>query len=326
MPAYLLRKLLYAIPILLGVNLLLFFLFFVVHSPDSMAERILGEKRVTPQQVAAWKHENGYDLPRLFNAAAPGAGKVTQTIFWKKCMPLFRLDFGRSDLNGAPISREILSRIGPSLAITVPMFLLSLAACTVVAMLVAFRRGSYLDVTVLVACVGLMSVSVLFYIVGGQFLLAKYLRLFPISGFDAGAAGVKFLVLPVVIGVLSGLGGSIRFNRAVFLEEVNRDYVRTARAKGLGEGAVLFKHALKNALIPILTSVVVTIPFLIMGNLLLENFFGIPGLGGYLVDAFNKLDFAAVRAMVFLGSLLYILGLLMVDVMYTVVDPRIKLE
>ena len=325
MTSYILRKLLYAIPILMGVNLLLFFLFFVVHSPDDMAKTILGEKRVTQRQIDGWKHEHGYDLPRLFNAGAPGAQKLTQTIFWQKCMPLFRMEFGRSDLNGAPIAQEIRSRIGPSLAITVPMFTISLVACAVVAMFVAFYRGSYVDGAALVICVLMMSISILFYIVGGQFVLAKYLKLFPISGFDTGVAGIKFLVLPVVIGILSGLGGNIRFDRTIYLEEVNRDYVRTARAKGLGEGAVLFKHALKNALIPILTSVVVTIPFLIMGNLLLENFFGIPGLGCYMVDAFNQQDFAAVRAMVYLGSLLYIAGLLMVDVLYTVVDPRIKL-
>jgi peptide/nickel transport system permease protein len=133
------------------------------------------------------------------------------------------------------------------------------------------------------------------------------------------------VVLPILIGFIAGLGGSIRYDRTIFLEEINKDYVRTARAKGLGEGTVLFKHALKNALIPILTSVVVTIPFLIMGNLLLEAFFGIPGLGGYLIEAIQKQDFAVVRAMVYLGSVLYIAGLILVDISYTLVDPRIRL-
>jgi len=136
----------------------------------------------------------------------------------------------------------------------------------------------------------------------------------------------KFLVLPVGIGLISGIGGSVRYYRTIFLEEINRDYVRTARAKGLGEGAVLFKHALKNAMIPILTNVVVSIPFLIIGSLLLENFFGIPGLGSYLIEAIAKQDFMVVRAMVFLGSVMYIVGLIGVDISYTIVDPRVRFQ
>ena len=152
------------------------------------------------------------------------------------------------------------------------------------------------------------------------------LRLFPISGYDTGVNMLKFVFLPAVIGVISGIGTGVRFYRTIFLEEVNRDYVRTARAKGLGEGVVLFKHALKNAMIPILTSVVLAIPFLFMGSLVMENFFSIPGLGSFTIDAINAQDFAIVRSMVYLGSVLYIVGLLLTDISYTLVDPRIRLR
>jgi len=326
MTAYFLRRLLHAIPILIGVNLATFSLFFLIQTPDDMARSILGDRRVDRAMIEQWKSERGYDLPRLWNPAASGAGRLTRTIFWTKSMPLFAMEFGRSDLDQHAIGEAIVERIGPSLYVTLPMFAISLAAAIVMAMVVAFHRGTSLDLAGLVACVALMSISLLFYIIAGQFLFARVLRLFPISGYDSGWSGLKFVMLPVVIGVLSGLGGHVRYYRTVFLEEINKDYIRTARAKGLGEGAVLFRHALKNAMIPILTSVVVTIPFLIMGNLLLENFFGIPGLGNYAIEAIRKQDFAVVRAMVYLGSALYIGGLLLVDLSYTLVDPRVRLE
>ena len=171
-----------------------------------------------------------------------------------------------------------------------------------------------------------MSISALFYIIGGQFLISKLWHLVPISGYQPGGIEmVKFLVLPVIIAVIGGIGSGTRWYRTVFLEEINKDYVRTARAKGLSELRVLFKHVLKNAMIPILTGVVVVIPLLFMGSLILESFFGIPGLGSYTIDAIRSQDFAIVRAMVFLGSVLYIIGLLLTDISYTIVDPRIRL-
>jgi peptide/nickel transport system permease protein len=325
MLTYILRRVLYAIPILIGVNLVTFALFFLINTPDGMARSILGDKRVDQAMIDQWKSERGYHLPRLWNGAAEGAARITETIFWKKSMPLFSMEFGRSDLDNHDVGEAIAGRIGPSLNITLPMFLISLVVNVFLAMLVAFHRGTYIDLAGLVLCVLLMSISVLFYIIGGQFLFAKVLHLFPISGYDAGWGSLKFVLMPIVIGFLASLGGNVRYDRTVFLEEINKDYVRTARAKGLREGTVLFRHALKNAMIPILTSVVVTIPFLIMGNLLLENFFAIPGLGSYVIDAIQKQDFAVVRAMVYLGSVLYIGGLLLVDVSYTLVDPRVRL-
>jgi peptide/nickel transport system permease protein len=171
-----------------------------------------------------------------------------------------------------------------------------------------------------------MSISSLFYIIAGQFLISKLWHLVPISGYGYGMDAVKFLMLPVIIGVISGAGANTRWYRTIFLEEMSRDYVRTARAKGLSESIVLFAHVLKNALIPILTGTVVVIPLLFLGSLIAESFFGIPGLGSYTIDAINSQDFAVVRAMVFLGSLLYIVGLILTDISYTLVDPRIRLE
>jgi peptide/nickel transport system permease protein len=325
MLTYILRRIFYSLPILVGVNLVTFALFFFVYSPNDMARTILGDKRVAPAMIEQWKQEHGYHLPRLYNPAEEGMKRITQTIFWQKSMPLFLLQFGNSDTDDNSIAGEVGRRVWPSLNITLPMFLISLVVDVVIAMLVAFYRGSYLDTVALVICVLLMSISLLFYIIGGQFLLARNLKLFPISGYDTGLHSIKFVLLPVVIGFLAGLGGAVRYNRTVFLEEINKDYVRTARAKGLGESTVLFKHALKNAMIPILTSQIVMIPFLITGNLLLENFFGIPGMGSYLIDAIQKQDFAVVRSMVYIGSLLYIIGLILVDISYTLVDPRIRL-
>jgi peptide/nickel transport system permease protein len=172
----------------------------------------------------------------------------------------------------------------------------------------------------------MMSISTLFYIIGGQYIASKLWHLVPISGYADGLDAAKFLVLPVLIGVVGGIGSGGRWYRTLFLEEMSRDYVRTARAKGLAESTVLFRHVLQNAMIPILTGVVVVIPLLFMGSLLTESFFGIPGLGSYTIDAIQAQDFAVVRSMVFIGSVLYILGLLLTDLSYTLVDPRIKLQ
>jgi len=171
-----------------------------------------------------------------------------------------------------------------------------------------------------------MSISSLFYIIGGQFLVGKLMQLVPISGYSDGFSAIKFVLLPVVIGVISGIGGGSRWYRTLFLEEASKDYVRTARAKGFSELQVLFKHVLKNAMIPILTGVVVVLPTLFMGSLIIESFFGIPGLGSYTIDAIQAQDFAIVRAMVFLGSVLYIVGLVLTDLSYTLVDPRVSMD
>lgn len=324
MIAYLIRRLLYAVPILIGVNLLTFALFFVVNSPEDMARMQLGIKRVTPEAIRNWEAAHGYDKPLFFNPQAGGSGRFTDTIFFEKSIPMFYFDFGRSD-DGRDISREIQSRAGPSLEIALPVFVIGMAVNVSFALLMAFFRATSLDAWGAVLCVAAMSISGLFYIIGGQFLVAKLWHWVPISGFEQGAS-FKFVILPVCIGVLSGMGSGARWYRTVFLEEIGRDYVRTARAKGISEIRVLFRHVLKNGLIPILTGAVVIIPSLFMGSLIMESFFGIPGLGSYTLDAINSQDFAIVRSMVFIGSVLYILGLALTDVSYTLVDPRVRLQ
>ena len=325
MLAYLARRLLYAIPILIGVNLITFALFFIVNTPDDMARMQLGVKRVTPEAIEKWKVERGYDKPLFVNPQASGVGVVTETIFFTKSARLFVGDFGRAE-DGRDITKEIVSRMGPSLAIALPNFVLGLFVTVSFALLLAFFRATYLDFWGVVLCVAMMSISGLFYIIGGQYLISKLWRLVPISGYAAGLDAWKFLILPVMIGVISGIGSSTRWYRTIFLEEISKDYVRTARAKGLSEITVLFRHVLRNALIPILTGVVVVIPLLFMGSLLTESFFGIPGLGSYTIDAIQAQDFAVVRSMVFIGSVLYIVGLILTDISYTLVDPRIRFD
>ena len=326
MTAYIVRRLLYAIPILIGVNIVTFLLFFTVNTPDDMARMNLGLKRVTPEAIAKWKEERGYDKPVVFNGAAPGlAGKLTQTIFFEKSLRMFAFDFGAAD-DGRDIAREIGTRMWPSLAVALPVFLVGLLVYITFALVVAFFRATYVDFWGVVLCVAMMSISTMFYIIGGQYLISKLWHLTPISGFQGGFDAAKFLVLPVAIGVVSGLGGAARLYRTFFLEEISKDYVRTARAKGLSEGVVLFRHVLSNALIPILTGAVVAIPLLFMGSLITESFFGIPGLGSYTIDAIRSQDFGVVRSMVFIGSLLYIAGLLLTDISYTLVDPRVRFE
>jgi peptide/nickel transport system permease protein len=323
--AYIVRRLLYAIPILLGVNLITFALFFVVNTPDDMARMQLGVKRVTPEAIEKWKAERGYDKPLLINSQASGLEQVTETVFFKKSIRMFAGDFGRAE-DGRDIAREISARMGPSLAIALPTFILGLLVTVTFALALAFFRASAFDFWGVVLCVAMMSISGLFYIIGGQYLISKVWRLVPISGFGEGLDAWRFLVLPILIGVISGIGSSARWYRTIFLEEVGKDYVRTARAKGLPETVIFFRHILRNAMIPILTGVVVVIPLLFMGSLLTESFFGIPGLGSYTIDAINAQDFAVVRSMVFIGSVLYIAGLILTDISYTLVDPRIRFE
>ncbi len=325
MIAYIIRRILYAIPILIGVNILTFLLFFVVNSPDDMARMFLGQKHVTEEQIQDWKSERGYHYPLFYNAEEEGSEKITKTIFYTKSIRLFVFDFGRSD-SGRDISFDISQRMWPSLAIAVPQLIIGLLVTITLALLIAFFRGTYIDYWAVVICVALMSISSLFYIIGGQFIMGKILRVVPISGFEEGVFGIKFLVLPVLIGIVGGIGSSTRWYRTIFLEEINKDYVRTARAKGISEQMVLFKHVLRNALIPILTGVVVILPLLFMGSLITESFFGIPGLGSYTIDAINRQDFSIVRSMVFLGAFLYIIGLLLTDISYTIVDPRVRLN
>jgi len=321
MLAYIVRRLAYGVLVVLGVLLFLFMLFFAITSPDDIARKSVGEK-APPRVIEQWKHVHGYDRPLW-----PGPDHMTDNLFVDHFRRMLTLDLGKSDADSVPIARRIREGAGPSLLLTVPMFALGLLLGIGVSLFVALFRESYIDRAGVLVSVLLMSIPMLLYIIFGQFLLSKVLRWFPLSGFDDDPVVVgRFLALPVLIAVASSLGSSVRFYRTVFVEEIYKDYVRTARAKGAGELHVLRDHVLRNALIPILTDVVMTIPFLFTGSLLLEAAFGIPGLGSMVVDAINANDFSTLRAMVFLGSLLFIVGQVLTDISYTIVDPRIRLE
>ncbi|PJE80289.1 Dipeptide transport system permease protein DppB [invertebrate metagenome] len=325
MLAYIIRRLLYAVPILIGVNLITFILFFIVNSPDDMARAQLGDKHVTEQAIDLWKETHGYDKPLFINKAENGVALLTETIFFQKSVKLFAFDFGQSE-SGRDISSDVSQRMWPSLAIAVPTFMIGIWVNICIALLVVMFRNTGIEKGFVILFVILLSVSYMLYIIGGQFLFARLWKLVPVSGFLSGVDGVKFLILPTVIGVLAGIGAGARLYRTLFLEEAEQDYVRTARAKGIGELRVLFRHILPNAMIPILTNVVVVIPMLFMGALVMESFFGIPGLGSYMLDALKSQDFSIVRTMVFIGSLLYIIGLILTDISYTLVDPRVRLH
>lgn len=323
MITYILRRLAYGALILVGVNLLTFMLFFAVNTPDDMARLAIGGQRASQEAVDRWKAERGYDKPLFYNAASEGAGRYTDTVFYQRSAPLLLFDFGASD-GGRDIGREIRERMGPSLALALPTFVLGLLASVAFSVMLVYFRATRLDFWGVVLCVVMLSISGLFYIIAGQWLFSRMLRLVPYSGFSEGLDMVKFLALPVLVAVVARLGPEARFYRTLFLEEIGKDYVRTARAKGLTEAAVLFRHVLRNAMLPILTGTVSAIPLLFMGSLIAESFFGIPGLGSYTIDAINAQDFSIVRAMVFLGSALYIAGLILADISYTLADPRVR--
>ena len=321
MIAYIVRRTLYGGVTVLGVLVFLFVLFFSVTTPDDIARRALGEK-APPEALVQWKVNHGYDKPVLWNPGHPA-----DTLLVEHFRRMLTFDFGRSDADDTPIADRLRRGVGPSLLLTVPLFVIGLVLGVGLALFVAFFRETYIDRAGVLVCLLAMSISMLLYIIGAQYLVGKLLRWFPISGFDASPdVLLRFLALPILVGVLSGEGSSVRFYRTVFVEEMSRDYVRTARAKGCSDGRIMWRHVLRNAAIPILTNVVIAIPFLFTGSILLESFFGIPGLGSLTVDAINGNDFATLRTMVYIGSLLFVLGQILTDISYVLVDPRVRLQ
>jgi peptide/nickel transport system permease protein len=319
--AYIVRRVAYGFLTVLGVLFFLFLLFFTVTDPEDIARKALGDKAM-PEVIEQWKANHGYDR-QLW----PTPDKPLDNMLVEHFRRMLLFDFGRSDADDVPIIERIGQGVGPSLALTVPLFGVGLVVSIALSLLVAFFRETYIDRAGVLLCVLGMSISILLYIIGGQYLLGKLLRWFPISGFDpAPAVVLRFLALPVLVGAASSLGSNTRFYRTVFVEEIYRDYVRTARAKGCGEGRIMIRHVLRNAMIPILTNVVLAIPFLFMGSLLLEAAFGIPGLGSITVDAIFGNDFSTLRTMVYIGSLFFIAGQILTDISYTLVDPRVRLE
>jgi len=324
---YIIRRILLAVPTVVGVCLVTFLLFNVFASPEAVARRQLG-KNPTEVQVKAWISAHGMDKPMFFNLKAAQDGRLHpfDSRFWNQMRELLLFQFPESDYLHENVGDLIKEKIGPSLTITVPAFLLSIIVTLPLALFVAYYRGTYLDKMALFICVILMSIVILNYIIVGQYLLAVVFKYFPIYGYEFGLGAWKFVLLPIILAVASGLGGGLRFYRTLMLNEVRSDYVRTAMAKGVSEGGILFKHVLKNAMIPILTTTVLSIPFLITGSLLLEMYFGIPGMGNLLLNAINNADYPVIRTLTYVYSLLYIAGSILTDISYTLVDPRVILE
>ena len=308
---YIIRRLLYVIPVLLGVCFIIFVLFNLV-SPDPTL--IMLGKHATVKQMAELRLELGLDRSLFVQ-------------YLDIVKSAFTFDFGRSWQTKQEIWEMIKSGAGPSASLSFPAFFIATVIAISISLMVSFFRGKFIDKATVFVCVLLMSVSSLAYILFGQYFLAYKMGLFEISGYDYGfPAFIPYVLLPGVIWIILTLGFDVRFYRTVILDEMYQDYVRTARAKGLSDIVVLFKHVLKNAMIPIITYVVIRIPFLILGALLLESFFSIPGLGGITLQAINSSDFPVIRAMTVLSAVAYIIFTVITDVLYTVVDPRVRLK
>jgi peptide/nickel transport system permease protein len=322
--SYIIRRLLYAIPILFGVMLITFILFFRVQPPEARAHFILGEK-AKPKQIHDWLHDHGYDKPTYINTEK---GKhFYDSLFFNQMKQLVTFDFGVSDKSGLPIVQTFKEGAGPSLCITIPAFIVGFIMAVALSLYQVFIRFSLLDRFGIFLCVACMSIPAMIYLFLGQSYLALQLPYFPAYGFDLnGWHTIKFVLLPVALMVIMNLGYDVRLYRTIFLEEITQDYVRTALAKGVPQSRMLFVHVLKNGMISLITLVVAHLPLLILGSLLIENFFGIPGLGNALIHAIQTGDAAMVNAFVYLGALLYIVGLILTDICYAFADPRIRLS
>jgi len=308
---YIVRRLLYLIPVLLGVSFIIFVLFNLV-SGDPTA--VLLGKNATARQMTELREQLGLNKP-LFDQ------------YLDVVKSAFTFDFGHSWATKQEIKEMIIQGAYPSMCLSIPAFVIATILSLLISLVVAFYRGKGIDLTVRVLCIAGQSISALAYILFFQYFFAYKMGWFEISGFEFGFPNfVPFIALPAIIFILLSLGPDVRFFRTVILDEIYQDYVRTARAKGLGEIPILLKHVLRNAMIPIITYVVIQIPTLILGALLLDNFFSIPGLGGITLNALNSSDFPVIKAMAILSSVLYIILSLVTDVLYTIADPRVKLK
>lgn len=324
MLSYIIRRLLYTVPIVIGVMFITFVLFFVLQKPETMARQILGPK-APEQAVENWLRQRGYDKPVFLNLQK-GANPFDSQ-FFRQMKALATFDLGVSDATQEPVIERFKAGAIPSLMITFPAFTVGLIAAVSIALFFVYVRETALDLAGTIFAIVLMSIPAMVYVIFCQWVFAVELKYFPAFGFSTDGPGVvRFLFLPVGILALVGLGTDIRLYRAIFLEESRNDYVRTATAKGLSAGNVLLRHVLKNGMINIITLTVAALPTLILGSLILEQFFGIPGLGDMALQAIRSSDFAVIRATTYVGSLLYLAGLLLTDLCYAFVDPRIKLE
>lgn len=308
---YALRRILYMIPILFGVTVITFLLFNVAGGDPAAAA--LGN-HASAERIEQLRREMGLDQPLIYQ-------------YFDFVKQVVTFDFGRSWSTKQTISSMILSGVGASLSLSVPSFLITLLITISLSLLLSQMRGSPLDKSVIVVCLAALSISSLVYILFFQYMFGYKIPWFPINGWDPSWIGRwEYLALPIFIFVVIQVGSNMLFYRTIFLDEIHQDYVRTAKSKGLNNNVILFKHVLRNAMVPIITLVVIQMPFLILGSLLLESFFGIPGIGGLVVRAINSSDFPVVKAMTVVSSILYMIFQLASDLLYAVVDPKIQLK
>ncbi len=308
---YIGRRSLYSIPILFGVTLVMFLLFNVAGGDP--AGQAAG-RYASAKQIEEVRHQMGLDKSLVMQ-------------YFDLLGQIFTLDFGSSWSSKQPVSRLLADGIGPTMSVSVPAFLLSLLINVPLGLLVAYRRASLFDKGMVVTCLAMLSISSVVYVLAGQYVLAYKFGIFPVSGWDPDILGrFHYTALPVLILLVLFLGGDLLFFRTVFLEEMHQDYVRTARSKGVSEGVILFKHILRNALVSIITLVALEVPFLIVGSILIESYFGIPGVGNLVVTAIQEADFPVIKAMTILSAVVYIFFQLVSDVLSALVDPKIRLE
>ena len=312
MSAFIIRRLLQMIPTLLGVMLLVFTLFSVVGGDPTL---VLAGKHLTPEVLAQIRSQLGLD-------------KSLPEQFWLFVHQVLTLNFGTSWSSQQPVADIIGSRVGPSLTLAGAMLVVDLLIAIPLAALVAYFRGGLTDHLITIICTVAMSISALIYIIAGQYFLAFKLGWFPVRGWGDSFWTNLFLYvpLPLLMGLMVSLGPDIRFYRSFFVEELGQDYVRTARAKGLSERRIMLKHVLRNALIPVVTSVMMSLPYLLIGALVLENFFGIPGMGNEVIQAVNKSDFPVIKAITIYIAIATMAFNLLGDLVYKWIDPRVQLK
>jgi peptide/nickel transport system permease protein len=312
MTAYVIRRLWQMIPTIAGVILLIFFLFNWV---GGYPAQLIAGKISNPEQIANIRKQLGVDQPYWYQ-------------LWVFVQQVFTFDFGRSWSTNEEVSRILLTRVGPTLTIMIPVLLIETTLAVLFAIMVAYVRGTLTDRAIMITCTVAMSISFLVYIIVFQWLFGFILGWFPVQGWSESFWKnlTTYAPLPIMLAVFVGLAPQLRLYRSFFLDEINQDYVRTARAKGLSEKKVMLKHVLRNALIPILTNIGISLPGIFVGSFLLEVFFSIPGLGREIITAVNRSDFPVIKAVtVYLAVITMIINLL-VDVMYKYVDPRVSFK
>jgi peptide/nickel transport system permease protein len=312
MSAFLLRRLWQMVPTLFGLILLVFVLFNFVGGDPAY---LLAGKISNPAQIESIRNQLG-----LNESYAVQLG-----IFIKQVVTA---DFGSSWSTNEPVSQIIATRIGPSLVVLIPILVIETVLAILIAVLVAYVRSSLTDRAIMVACTVAMSVSLLVYIIVGQYVLAYQFGWFPVQGWGESLREnlLKYAALPVLLGVAVGIAPNVRLYRTFILDEVNQDYVRTARAKGLDENTVMLKHVLRNALIPIITNLMAYLPALLIGHFLIERFFSIPGIGREVIMAVERSDFPVIKAITIYVAIATMVINLLTDLLYKAVDPRVKLQ